>query len=342
MSSRQLSSPSARWIWVLPIGLALGAVIWLWPGGGIDRISIWAAEQQRMVQNALAGAIRGLKTGQPGALLGLMGLCFSYGVFHAAGPGHGKLLIGGYGLGNRVGAWRLSGLALASSLAQSAAAVLLVALGAGLLGLGRAAMTDLADQVLALASYGAIAAVGLWLALRGLRHFRAVGRGHDQGGHDHDHHHSDHAHHAAHSHDHSHDHAHDHDDHHHDEHCGCGHAHGPTPEQVANVHSLSDAILLIGAIAIRPCTGALFLLIITWRMGLIWAGILGTFAMGLGTASITIASALAAVYLRQEGLSKASQMLPNPQTAARAMALVEVAAGLLVALVAGLLLMRGL
>jgi ABC-type nickel/cobalt efflux system permease component RcnA len=108
------------------------------------------------------------------------------------------------------------------------------------------------------------------------------------------------------------------------------------------VHSLRDAILLIGAIAIRPCTGALFLLIITWRMGLIWAGILGTFAMGLGTASITIASALAAVYLRQEGLSKASQMLPNPQTAARAMALVEVAAGLLVALVAGLLLMRGL
>ncbi len=319
-------------ILTLPLLVFALAALWLWPGGGMERIGTWAAQGQREAQSALARTLRALRQGEAGALAGLMGLCFLYGVFHAAGPGHGKVLIGGYGLGRRVAALRLAGLALASSLAQSATAVLLVLAGIGVIGWTRTQVTGLADGVLNLASYGAIAMVGLWLVLRGLRHLWRTGASVGGSGHadPHDHPHHDHAHHQDH---HPHDHGPD---------CGCTHAHGPSPEQAARVHSLRDALMLIGAIAIRPCTGALFLLIIAWRMDLLAAGIGGAFAMGLGTATITVAAALASVWVRASSLDRIRAALPDPRLAARAAALTELGAGLLIALVALSLLTRAL
>ncbi|MBC7181339.1 MAG: hypothetical protein H5U14_14800, partial [Roseovarius sp.] len=240
---------------------------------------------------------------EPGALAGLMGLCFAYGFFHAAGPGHGKLLIGGYGMAARVSAWRLSFLALASSFAQAAAAVLLVYTGVFVFDLTRQHMTDLAEDIMAPASFAAIALVGLWLAFRGLRRWRQ-----NRPAPTHDHHH--------------HDHHHDHD-----APCAsCGHKHGPTMAEAEAVTGWRDAAALIGAVAIRPCTGALFLLILTWRMGLDLAGILGAFAMGLGTASVTLAVAIASVTLREGALAR----LATGDTA-RALPLFEIAAGVTIA-----------
>ena len=40
--------------------------------------------------------------------------------------------------------------------------------------------------------------------------------------------------------------------------CNC-HSHVPTPEEVASIGSLGDAIGLVLSIAVRPCTGAIFL-----------------------------------------------------------------------------------
>ena len=325
--------------WMLALAVvALG--LWLWAFGGSADLGRWATENQRVAQDAMALALTRLRAGDPGALATLLGLCFAYGFFHAAGPGHGKILIGGYGLGRQVAALRLSGLALAASLAQAATAVVLVYAGVAVLNLTRQGMTDFADQVMAPASYGAIALVGVWLALRGVRRWRrlsraAVGAGHDHG---HGHHHDDHDHHHHHNHDHDHDHHHHHD-HAADGTCAtCGHRHGPTLEETEAVKSWKDAAMLIGAVAIRPCTGALFLLILTWRFDLVGAGIAGAFAMGLGTASITIAVAIVAVTLRSGVLARLVQ--GNGTGAARAMTLIEIAAGCLIAAISIQLLLR--
>ena len=165
-------------------------------------------------------------------------------------------------------------------------------------------MTGLADDVLEPVSYALIAGVGLWLVLRGARHLRGLRK-------------------PVHA---------------HDTVCAsCGHAHGPSVEQAAEVRSWRDAAAIVAAIAVRPCTGAVFLLILTWRFGLDWAGIIGAFVMGLGTASITVLVAFAAVGLRESAL----QLVSNRGTA-RMMASAEIAAGALVMLLALQLVQRSI
>lgn len=303
---------------LLILGLVLALLIALfWALGGMDALAARAALAQREVQNAMAGALRRLRSGDPAAVSALMALCFGYGFVHAAGPGHGKLLIGAYGLGSRVRPLTLAGIALASSLAQSAAAVALV--GAGILALGwtRERLTDVADRTLEPLSYAALAGIGLWLVLRGVRALpRAEGQGHSLDHHHHDHHH--------------------HDPHHvHDEHCG--HRHGPTLDEVAQVTTWRDALVLIAGIAMRPCTGALFLLVLTWQMRIFPWGVAGTFAMGLGTATVTLAVAGLSVWAREGAVAS----LPGAGLA-RALPLAQIALGSLVVVAGADLLWRTL
>jgi len=300
--------------------LALIAVLALLYVTGADRVvQVWALDGQREAQNAMARGLRALRAGEPAALAGFLAVCFAYGFFHAAGPGHGKMLIGGYGAARAVGAVRLSAVALASSLAQGVTAVALVAAGLWLWRLGREEMTALADRLLAPLSFAAIALVGLWLAVRGLRGLIRAGRAGQWG---------DHAQHHAQDHGHAHAHPRSHAK---GEACAtCGHTHAPDPEALAQATGWRDIAVLVGAVAIRPCTGALFVLILTAQMEIFAIGIAGTLAMALGTASVTVAVALAAVTLRRGVLVG----LVGSPTLALAQPLLEIAIGAAVAVLA--------
>ena len=300
---------------MIALGLALaviGALAVVFASGADQQILRWALAGQREAQNGMAHALRALRAGEPAALAGFLAVCFGYGFFHAAGPGHGKLLIGGYGAARAVGAGRLSAVALISSLAQGGTAIALVGFGLWVWSLGRAQMTDLADRLLTPLSFGAIALIGVWLVWRGARGLIAATAG------------------AAHHH---------HHDHGPDVACAsCGHAHAPDPARLAAATGWRDMALLVGAVAIRPCTGALFILILTAQMGLFAIGVAGTIAMALGTASVTIAVALAAVTLRRgvlAGLAQSSAL-------ARVQPMIEIAGGAVVAVLAGQLVLASL
>lgn len=316
-----------RWILTIATLCVITGLGWFWWSGGFDQLARFAASEQRAFQNQMASILRDLRAGQAGAFWLLMSASFAYGFFHAVGPGHGKVLIGGYGMGRQVAALRLSVLGFLASIGQAVTAIVLVYTGVWILNLTRQMMIGVTEEVMAPASYGAIALVGLWLAWRGLRKLWPRADHHP-----HDHHHG---------HDHHHDHHHGHDLHHdHDgsETCAhCGHKHAPSLEEVSQISSLKEALILVGGIAIRPCTGALFILIITWQMGIGATGVAAAFAMALGTASVTVGVALAAVGLRGGMLSAVSGA-----AAARVVPVVELLAGGVITIIAGGLLLRAL
>ncbi len=314
---------------IVPVAIACGLLLWFWGSGGFDSLAAWAAGEQREFQNQIARALRAARAEQPQAVATLLTVCFAYGFFHAIGPGHGKVLIGGYGLGRRVAFWRLSAISVLSSLGQAVTAVVLVYAGVLIFQLSRETLVGTTEQVMAPISYAAIAAIGLWLVFRGMRSFARRSRSDAAQGHSHDHKHQHEHHHEEHEHHH----------HHHDEVCSdCGHRHGPSAEEVANVGSLREALVLIAGIAARPCTGALFVLILTWQMGIAMVGIAGAFAMALGTATVTTLVGWTSFGLRGGLLASASAT----RFASILAPTIELVAGLVIVVIASGLLLRAI
>ena len=297
--------------------LLLAALVVLWAQGGLEPLVRAAQAGQREAQNAMAGTLRALRASEAGALMGLIGLAFGYGVLHAVGPGHGKVLLGGYAAASRVRLAPVAAIALAAGLAQATTAVVLVHGGIAALDWSREHVLHLGERVLLQASTAAIGVIGLWLALRGARGLLRLARPAAAP-----------APVLAHGHTHA-----------PGETCGsCGHRHGPGAEEISRLTGWRDGALLVAAIGIRPCTGALFLLILTWRMDLTAAGILATYAMGLGTALITLAVAVLAVLARDGALRWSDRLTPLAPLAPA----LQLAAGLLIALIAAQALRLGL
>lgn len=293
-----------RLIVALALALVLLSAGWAWQAGAFQALGHWVLMQQRWMQDALAARIGGLRAGEPGAFWALVGMCGLYGFAHAVGPGHGKALIGGAAVGGRATAARMMAVAVAGSLAQAAVAILLVYGGFAIFEATARATVGTVETWAAPAGHAALAAIGVWILVRGVR---AWPRG---GAHDHDH------------------------DHDHGPGCGCGHAHAPDAGAVADAKGLGATLALVGAMAARPCTGALFVLAIAWQMGVARAGAAAVVAMGLGAAAFTAIVAVLAVSGREAALFSAG----GGRVGRAAVPALQVGAGLMLATAGGLLL----
>lgn len=311
------------------------------PGNGLfSALFIEIAARQREFFSALREALVGLKRGD-GALFFLAGLSFAYGIFHAAGPGHGKAVISSYLLASRAELRRGVALAFASSLMQAATAILVVGAGWYLLRGTGISMTDATDW-LEIASYVLVTVFGLVLLARALtklwRRFRPVtgfggplarfsrsGGGGAMGGL------------AfaapsqatarsmpaaealsagrvcAEA----------------DEDCGCGRAHIADPARLRQPLTLRTAIAVVAAIGLRPCAGAIVVLTFALLNELYLGGLVSVFAMAIGTAVIVSGLACLAV-LGRGAVERAGR---HAHRAAAAVLLLEIAGAALLTLV---------
>ena len=243
-----------------------------------DGVMGWIFAKQAEFYRMLSGSLRAVKTDHT-AVAGLFGISFLYGVFHAAGPGHGKAVISSYLFANNE-SWRRGViLSFASAMLQALVAIILVGIASIILGATARAMGD-AVRIIEIVSYSLIIVIGLQLLWRKGRAFMAALRGSA----------GQHTHHG--------------DDHHHHQHFHLdhnGHAHGPEPAELAGPGGWRRGLYAIVAVGLRPCSGAILVLIFALAQGIFWAGIGATLLIGLGTA-ITVA-AIATVAVGARGLA---------------------------------------
>lgn len=294
-------------------------------GGAPGGLTGWILAQQHAFDLMTRDAVRAVRT-QGSALWTLLGVAFAYGVFHAAGPGHGKAVLAAYLVANERALRR--GLALAALAALLQACVALALVGGFTLALGATsrAMRDAARWV-EIASFAAIVAVGLalvwrksralWSELRAPRfaplsaavasRFACVEA--DAAGHVHG--------------------------------PQCGHFHMPDPATLSAGFSWRDAAGTVVAAGLRPCSGAILALVFAASQGIFYAGVAATFAMAAGTAVTTGAIAACAVYFRAlaqrcaGGTSRRAALVARALEAAAALAVLLLGLGLLTGTLAG-------
>lgn len=244
------------------------------PGFFAD-LSRYIMAMQQEYYRAMAGALRAVNLqGSLAAAWGLVSISFLYGVFHAAGPGHGKVIVTSWLLADERELKRGVLIAFLSAFAQAVTAVLVVGILALALGMTQRATADIVPIVERL-SFALIAGVGAWLIWRAFRP-----------SHDHTHGH-DHAHH--------HDHAHD-------------HAHLPTPVELRKARGLKGMAAVILSVGLRPCSGAILVLLFAVTQQAFHIGVLSAFAMSVGTAITVSALALFTVASKNGALRLAGRI----------------------------------
>jgi ABC-type nickel/cobalt efflux system permease component RcnA len=237
--------------------------------GPFGSLLSWVAQTQQKMQRQLANAVKRLKQGNAlGAGLFLAGLSFVYGVVHAAGPGHGKAIISSYVIANEETVRRGILISFLAAGLQGLTAVALVGIMLIALNATGFQVNDWVKQ-LETVSYGLVFLVGFYLLVTVLIRLWRRRQSREEAAHDHGHHH----HHHHHDHDH--------------ENCeACGHI--VDARDVAGPLSWRKILAVVVSVGIRPCSGAVLVLIFALTQGLFWAGVAATFAMAFGTA-ITVA-----------------------------------------------------
>ena len=221
-----------------------------------NAVAAFILAKQAEFTRAMTLAARAVRTDWS-ALWSLVGLAFAYGIFHAAGPGHGKAIVASYVVANEDALRRGALVATLAAALQGVVAVVLVAIIALILQGTRQTMTSAVNTIESI-SYAAIAGFGFWLLVRKVRSLVLIGKG---------------------------------------ESGACDHFHMPAPAVVMGWSS-KDTLAAVFAAGLRPCSGALLILIFTLSQGVFWAGILAVAAMSAGTALTTSSIAAVAVYFK--------------------------------------------
>ncbi len=299
------------------VGPSEGAV------GHQNAVGAWILGQESRFYLRLTQAVRAAKDG-PGAGLGLVALSFVYGIFHAAGPGHGKAVITAYMVSNEVALRRGLVIALLAALLQGLVATALVAIAAFVFAATAPTMTA-ASQAIELTSYLGIVALGLLLVWRKgrallalmrpvpaapslafaspasfagsvaedskpfLRFERGAARLQPQASRffaD--------------------------DGRPHPRDCDCGHAHMPDPAGFGGAaFDWKAAAIAVATAGARPCSGAILVLVFALAQGIFLAGVAATFAMALGTAITTGALATVAFFAKDVALRVSGPSSPR-------------------------------
>ncbi|MCS2162489.1 nickel/cobalt transporter [Scandinavium sp. H11S7] len=253
-----------RWLQLWPLLLFLivaltgGAWLWhAWPQVLLKSI-IW----QRELNQQMSGLLQAVAEDPTKAGGSLLAFSFIYGVLHALGPGHGKVVITTW-LATHPSKLKSSiGLTLMASLLQGLVAIGLVVVVLTLLALP-ARQLHLSSFWLEKGSYALVGVLGLLLCWRALKKLRQILRKptftaftpH-------------HEHHAN---------------------CGCGHQHMPDPKQMENGNDWRARLVIVLSMGMRPCSGAIMVLLFSKVIGVFSWGVASALAMAAGT-SITISS----------------------------------------------------
>ena len=254
-------------------------------GAPTNGIAVFILDIQSRFSEAMTTSLSLFKQGNSG-LLSFIAIGFAYGIFHAAGPGHGKAVIAAYAFSREKAVGRTIAMATAAATLQTVVAITLVTSLSLIIRVTAPTMRN-TTQVVELISYLAIAIVGLallWEKASGLA-FMIGGGGHNS---DHD---NDHIHHYDHHHNHTH--------HIIDRHAHHGHTHAPISPRSTGLKGIISAVLAAG---IRPCSGSILILVFALSQNLYGIGILAAVAIGTGTAITTSGLAVFAILAKTAAL----------------------------------------
>ncbi len=297
-----------------PLGIGTAEPSFQPIGGPLAPIFLYVNYEQQAFYRALTKSIEAMRQ-DPWQLWTLIGLSFAYGIFHAAGPGHGKAVISSYMVANEIELRRGIGISFVSALIQGLVAVLVV--GAAYFVLRGSGITmTMATNAMEIASFVMVILFGCWLLFRKVRAmlqsraqrqdmqlatsagpislslFEGAATGTDSARgfarssaamsatgfqcYDPAHAAGDGAFCEA-----------------------CGHAHLPDPKMLSNEKfSAREAWSAIVAVGLRPCSGALLVMTFSMLNGLYLGGLLSVLAMSIGTALTVSLLAIIAVFAK--------------------------------------------
>ncbi len=297
-------------LWPLWLMAALllsgGLLVWIYWSQILLQSVLWQKDLHRQMTQLLQQVAE--QPHQAGLSLVIFSLL--YGVLHALGPGHGKVVIATFLATHPARVKTSIRLTLLASLLQGSVAIGLVTVMLVILQTSSRQL-HLSSFWLEKGSYLLVIGLGVLMGYRALRAlwralrprpaplFRAFQPHHQ-----------------------------------HDAQCGCGHAHLPTPQQMQGSVSLKTQLLVVVSMGLRPCSGAIMMLLFAKVIGVYGWGVLSAAVMALGTA-LTIS---AIGVLVQQARSVAQRLAQPRETAGRARLLIPLLTltGSLILIVAGL------